>query len=369
MASPGHDRNLCVRTDTKRETWIDLAKGGAILLVVQYHATNRAMHFGDIPELIMLFNQLLAQVRMPLFFFCSGMAFAYASATRRELFVPKRLVQLGYIYLLWALILVLFHNHVTYLNHMIQYQVTDVVRAATIEPIGPIWFVFALILGSAFAWLVQGANVAASVALCVFLFVSGTLDLSGVRVIDKSLQFLPFFWVPARFGPRIMSLLWAHRLSVTVGAGILFALLAGVEFVELVPGSPYLDFVRSAAGVIAAVGVASFVAAIPLLARPLLFFGSKSLPIFLMHVPIQASLLAFTPLSSLQGPSFILGYWLIVIASVGLPIAIYEAIKPTRLRVLIDPPKESLNRVVTKVAGWRVPVTTRLKRALGRPAR
>lgn len=353
-------------SSSPRQIWIDIAKGAAILLVVLLHASDRALVYGELPLPITAFNAVVGQVRMPLFFFCSGLVYALAAVKGRPLFGSKRMVQLGYLYLVWCLFFALFNNYVTAINPVYPVVVKNLLLAVTLNPTGPIWFVMALMLATAFSRGVANLNTAVAAALCVLLFVVGSAELTGFNKIDRSLSFVPFFWIAARFGTHLLQPMTNHRARMLVAGGAAFALLSAVQLFGMIPKNDVLSFACAAAGIAAAVGLAGYVARLPQMANPLLYVGRRSLPIFLLHAPMQSMLFAFTPLSELEGSLFLVGFAGVVIVPVFAAIAAYEAIRPTRFGVLIDPPKDVLNgwvdaaaRTCTTAFAAMVPVRAR----------
>lgn len=103
-----------MRANAEKEVlWINTLKGGAILLVVLHHTiiTTFApsvsfLTAGSLPaEIWILFNKYLSPLRMPAFFFVSGLLSASAISKKswRDVF-SKKFSNVVYIYLLWGTI-------------------------------------------------------------------------------------------------------------------------------------------------------------------------------------------------------------------------------------------------------------------------
>ncbi|HEY0010235.1 MAG TPA: acyltransferase, partial [Tepidisphaeraceae bacterium] len=94
--------------DKPRVIWVDYAKGLSILLVVLYHVLNGlAKRRADVPvpaawdELI---NPMLEMVRMPLFFFVSGLFVARSAQKDARTYITDKLGAITWPYLIWSII-------------------------------------------------------------------------------------------------------------------------------------------------------------------------------------------------------------------------------------------------------------------------
>src|SRR5690606_5935605 len=86
-----------------RETWVDVAKGGAIVLVVLFHA---ALFLDDV-GLAWLWPRAgtaLDTFRMPLFFSTAGLFAAKTLALDLRTVLRRRVARLVWVYVLWSLV-------------------------------------------------------------------------------------------------------------------------------------------------------------------------------------------------------------------------------------------------------------------------
>lgn len=98
---------------TEEILWINTLKGACILLVVLYHVvlpgfagTLKSLSAGSLPaELWVTFNTVLSPLRMPAFFFVSGLLAANGIVNRpwKKVFT-SRITNLFYLYILWSFI-------------------------------------------------------------------------------------------------------------------------------------------------------------------------------------------------------------------------------------------------------------------------
>ncbi|OON40556.1 acyltransferase [Izhakiella australiensis] len=93
--------------------WVNILKGGCILLVVLYHVvlpgfadTVPHLSSGQLPAKLWVgFNEILSPLRMPAFFFVSGLLAANAIINRPwKSVLTSRITNLFYLYFLWGII-------------------------------------------------------------------------------------------------------------------------------------------------------------------------------------------------------------------------------------------------------------------------
>ncbi|OLT01017.1 hypothetical protein BJF90_06940 [Pseudonocardia sp. CNS-004] len=97
-----------IRTPTRstgvRLEWVDAAKGMSILLVVAHHAVWFLQHSGQAPAAVVMANEALASLRMPLFFLASGLLAAGPLAAPWRVVLHKRVAFFLYLYAIWTII-------------------------------------------------------------------------------------------------------------------------------------------------------------------------------------------------------------------------------------------------------------------------
>ncbi|MCP9222874.1 acyltransferase [Erythrobacter sp. LQ02-29] len=87
-----------------RELFLDTAKGFSIVLVVFWHAIAAAYTTIDLPRdsIYVAINNPLLQIRMPLFFFVSGLVFSHTLSKGWATFFRKRLLTMIWLFTLWT---------------------------------------------------------------------------------------------------------------------------------------------------------------------------------------------------------------------------------------------------------------------------
>lgn len=279
-----------------REGWADVAKGACIVLVVLWHVLTKHYLLVDwrltlpVTGLWGTLGELFLPMRMPLFFTISGV-FAAAAAARPWRTVAVTRVWTQYrLYLLWLLVHTAVFTLTPGFPSLHAGTVPELIAEATVTPTN-LWYLWALAL-----YFVVGkltARVPASVVLTVAFAVSvaasaGWLDSPGDRT--QILQNLAFYLAGLRLhGPvRRLAAQGGRRLLLTAVPAFVAATLAiTVLDASAWPGAAPAV---SVLGVLAGIAVAAAVADRPGVHRVLGGLGRRTLPIYVMHMPVVALL-------------------------------------------------------------------------------
>jgi Predicted membrane protein len=294
----------------ERVRWADTAKGVCILLVVLWHVVAKQYLRLDWPEGLRVpgawgtLGELLLPLRMPLFFTISGM-FALGAVHRPwRVSARSRVAKFLYLYVLWLLI------HTTLLSLAPDFPTdratspAELLEQLTITP-SNLWYLFALALYFVIAkatWRLPRVVVLVP-ALALSIAASAELiPVPGNRA--GLLQNLVFFLLGLYFRPYVERLAeranWP-RLALFTGV---YGGLLGVMFVtgtQDVPGVwPVVCVAAAAFGVVGAAMLARW----DRVAEPLISIGRRTLPIYVIHMPLLALLdvLLAGPLAAVEGP-------------------------------------------------------------------
>ncbi|MBD8061562.1 acyltransferase family protein [Oceanitalea stevensii] len=265
-----------------RESWVDVAKGGAIVLVVLYHAA----FFLDDVGLAWFWSDAggaLTTFRMPLFFFTAGIFAAKALSLDLRHMFARRVLLLLWLYVLWSFIWTLAFQVLPNLNHEPTWSELALVlvwpHASTST-----WFIYSLALYFLAAWSIRRLPVWAQLALATLVslaFGAGVLD-TGSMTLNKMTEYFVFFLAAALLGPRFRDL--ASRVrprhAVMAAAGYL-AVSVAVSAADAM-SIPGIRLGVSCLAVVFGVTLAVVLSGRPTM-RWLEFLGTRTLPIYVLH--------------------------------------------------------------------------------------
>jgi uncharacterized membrane protein YcfT len=269
-----------------RLLWPDVAKGVCILLVVLHHLTTK--HYvglvplgeGWLAQTWTALTLALKPVRMPLFFVLSGF-FAASAVGRPWDEVSRRVTAPYYVYVVWLLVLggvftverSLVMNRTQDLGELL----ADLALAST-----GLWFLYALALYFLLARLLL--RVPSAVALGLAGTVTAAAYAFPLEEANRTSVFVHFTWFLA--GTRWPGLV--RRLGGIDVPGLLPLLVVGYAGLLVVPGVPVL--VLSACGVPLGLVAAGALARRSRLAPVVGGLGRRTLPVYVLHMPLLAVL-------------------------------------------------------------------------------
>ncbi|GAA0403466.1 hypothetical protein Acor_33270 [Acrocarpospora corrugata] len=279
-----------------RAMWADVAKGVCILLVVLWHAVNK--HYlqvdwridAPIPAAWGFVGDQLMTLRMPLFFTISGMFALNAFHRPWRVVVRSRVAKFLYLYLVWMVI----HTAITWFtpsfDTLSAHSVGQFVEQLTITPPN-LWYLYALALYFVVAKALKRIPVPIMLGAAAVLAVVAAAELIATPGNRGSLlQNFMFFLLGLHLRPHAERLIAAAtwRRVGAIGAVYGVALLAMV-----VTASQHIPTVWPMVSLIAMVFGLS---AAPLVARwqgvgtALAWLGRRTLPIYVIHMPLLALL-------------------------------------------------------------------------------
>lgn len=286
--------------DGVRIGWIDAAKGGAIILVVLFHATI----FLDDIWLAGPWNKsrgILDTVLMQMFFFASGLFARKVLSQPLGIVLRTRVMNLLWLYAVWSLIWEVFFQFVP-------------LHRAEGGPMGTpwgrwvrsffllnqsMWFTYALALYFLIAWCIKRLPVWLQVgsAAVVSSVVSSSLIMWRNLALEKVCMYFVFFLLALHFGPVWRPLIARVKVWQTV---LLLGLHIGVFVIitnTIGVGIPGIRFALGLSGGLAGICVCATLARVSWM-RWLEALGRHTLEIYLAHffiVLATVAILAATP--------------------------------------------------------------------------
>ncbi|MDQ0642318.1 CapA family protein [Microbacterium murale] len=369
-----------------RLAWADTAKGLLIILVVFWHVVLKTYLQIDwrigvpIPGVWGVIADVTYPVRMPLFFLISGCFAASAVERSWAACFRGRVVRYLYLYVLWTLIhtaaLWAFPDFPT----LVPRSVAEFIEAVTISPPN-VWYLYALALYFIVAkglrrlpsWLLLTGAAALSVAVA-----AGLIDIVSNR--GSLIANLLFFLIGTRFSTQIRR--FASRVRPRFAAASLMVYLAAFAVVrvvglETVPG---VWLAVSLLGVAAGVAIAPLLAEVAQLGRGLAWLGRRTLPIYVIHMPVLAladAVLVGWISDARMAVQLIAAVLLPVVLTtvvIAVSAAIGDFISRDRLSWLLDLPARRLTRPPARAGDvhrpahrlpWRTPAMILILAAIG----
>lgn len=311
-------RTETVSADRSRVDWVDFAKGLSILLVVLYHVWNGIMmrpdRISSPSEWYDPINRAFELVRMPLFFFVSGLFVARSVQKGSWRFIQDKLGGIVWPYLIWSCI----HVFITVGLSRLGGQKSDLMIRhlpyyLAVDPVAQFWFLYVLFMSLMLYLVLDRLGTNRWVILVIgvgLLLVKLNVDFKPVGVslggYEISLagwgpfyQLMNFFIYMALgvvTGPWLLGY-WARVSNIVLMLLMLVSVIGIVGFIKM--GDPHL--VRRDAAiqwygfwfpigiVLAMLSVAGALSAAELMNRAMGFgfvrqMGKFSLYIFVMHV-------------------------------------------------------------------------------------
>lgn len=330
-------------TPLPRLAWADLARGGAMILVVYAHAVQLLGAYGWSLGLFDTANVYLTAVRMPLFFLISG-TFAYRAVHRtwRQLFV-SRLALLIYMYLLWMLVRAIWFSFVPW--PLADLSPWLALLVAPLWPTNGLWFLFALIVYLVVAKATVRLPIWVTLAFFAVVSVLAASNLvpTGGNWTWKSIAMYGFFFVLGVHGSKLWqriadrsNLAWAPLAVLAIPGGMaLFTVfpdaLQGVARVAL-----------STICVAACVVIASVLSRWRAFARPFVFVGRRTIAIYVVHAMLLAAVVPLIPVGSVGSAVVIVA---LTAFGVIVPLVLYRWLGPVGgVFNLPHPAKRALDR-------------------------
>lgn len=256
-----------------RQDWADIAKAISIILLVFWTTVGDRYYL----------NEMLILLRMPLFFFVSGL-FAYRIIAEADLgtLLRERVGKLLYLYALWVGLLFLTTDLV---GHLLFGWRIDPWRQLALfwNPLFTMWFLYALAVAVAIAWAVRRLPVSVVIAVAVIAYCISVAsgEWRHLPFLERVVRLFPFFWIGLVAMPlAAVAVERLHRFwPVVLGAFLAFSYaLFDSPLNHVGP----LTFATTLVGIAAILLVSRALAPLPL-ARPLTVIGASTLYIYVMQ--------------------------------------------------------------------------------------
>jgi uncharacterized membrane protein YcfT len=319
---------------TGRVSWVDYAKGISILLVVIHHSMFRDANSSMYNEYILFINDLMQNMRMPLFFFVSGIFIHSALKKKFGDFFKFKVIHLLYIYVLWSVIRYLMSNVPEHLLSGGSSGDLFSILKIFYQPPGTLWFIYALAIFIFVTRTVQKKPYLA-LSISIMLFLLASFYNPGGFFFEKVLTYYPYYllgFILSKKTIKQAAKVHAGYISLPV---IFFTIITTLNIFNLNDGRPTFLLV-SCGGIISGIVLAVFLSKLSIFSW-VQYVGQNTLPIYLMHFFPVGVLRAILP-NVIPGQT-LLAVSIMVISAVTLPLIVMKITKKLGMYWLYSLPK------------------------------
>lgn len=313
---------------TPRLAWADAAKGFAIIGVVLLHVVGKHFVVADWPArgfaVWMDILDVLRPIRIPLFFLISGFFATRAIARPWRTMLRRNSLNLYYLYVLWLVIQTAIFHALPRIDTAVAESPVQFVKQLVYSP-SNLWFLFALAVFFVAVKLLRTVPVLALVAAGLLSTAAAASVLPDALNHTALPENLVFFLAGA-YLPTLVGF-WAERARWWA-----FLLVAAVFATVLVIDSNWLFLAACASGAATAIYVIAKLSP-TIIGAGLTVVGRKTLPIYVMQMPMIAAVAAFAddvvPDSVASSLWFAIFYPLILTAAIiALALAVHRVLSP-----------------------------------------
>lgn len=311
-------------SDTPREriVWLDTAKGISIALVVLLHAMSVAtVHAWPLD----MANKWLVLLRMPLFFFISGV-FAQGLLRRPwKQLLATRVATLLWVFVVWSVITFLTVELVRQIRAGESLDFSTLLRIF-IEPPATLWFIYALAIITIMTRLLMQTPTWFALSLLGGMYwwsaASGDWSVS-IPVVDRMMRLALFFYLGAHLSTSVLKWIprWTRAWPLFV---VLYSVAAATCFKLRLLDQPWATFSGSILGLIAALTFSCSIGQ-QWAGLQLATLGRNSLYIYVMHrIVLAQGMLLF---AAFHLPVGLLGTLILWTTAITAPIFAAAALK------------------------------------------
>jgi uncharacterized membrane protein YcfT len=288
-----------------RVGWVDAAKGLCILLVVAGHAVNNLNNNGYLTGEWERINLMLGPVRMPLFFLLTGLFAAKALSENWRSFADRRVWIMVWLFVIWVPVREIWLAMVpaTSVGHSGGIPAPRAVDPANWGPmlenigssvLGPesyLWFVYALALFAVVSKLTR--KVPPLIQVIVAGAVSVVAPTADLGWPWNDILHTYFFYVLGMYAAP-----WIHRMAQRRSLPLIVVCVTVYTVVALWIDATYAHFNFGLSGPVrlflASVGIIAVISTFSYMESwrvtvPFSRVGSRTLPVFLMHIMVLAT--------------------------------------------------------------------------------
>ena len=286
--------------------WVDIAKGISVFLIVFGHVLTWVEYLTGDSEPLHGFVTMLTPVRIPMFFFASGL-FAVSVLTGPWDRMVQRVADLFKVFVLWSAITILLEKTLFDSFPSVKKWTYDSALGALALPDIFTWFLWALamftLVGSVGVRFAPRVTFFAALAMLFALDLipnqlPGAHTVGGVGIYGNFLFFILPFYLPA--AKQIISSF--RPVETAAISGMCYCLILFVE--PAFEGRwfhPGMRIGATVVGVISLLSIARLIEGQRRLGYLMAVLGRKTLPIYVTHIPTGIALMILIDVISMLG--------------------------------------------------------------------
>lgn len=221
----------------QRMSWVDMAKGLSIILVVMMYAAYNTGKYTGATGFLHYVIGFATPFRMPEFFLISGLFLSQVIARPWRRYADRRIVHYFYFYGLWAFIMIGLKQG---LYAEAPLETAQSLGFAIVEPYGVLWFIYMLGVFGLTAKLLWQGRVPHSVVLPLAAALQMAQIASPSYVVTQFCAYFVFFYTGYVAAPLVFRLVaWMDRnTAVAIATLVGWAVVNG--FLVFSPGHEIL---------------------------------------------------------------------------------------------------------------------------------
>jgi len=211
-------------SDSMRMSWVDMAKGLSIILVVAMYSAYNTGQYTDATGFLHYFIAFATPFRMPEFFLISGLFLSQVIDRPWRRYADRRVIHYFYFYAVWALIMIVLKVGVF---SRAPVEMLRELALALVEPYGVLWFIYMLAVFGIAAKLLWQLRVPHWVVVPLATGLQMAHIEAFSYVVTQFAGYFVFFYIGYAAAPAIHRIVaWAENHVVASIAGLLFWALA-----------------------------------------------------------------------------------------------------------------------------------------------
>ncbi len=286
-----------LKNKKNRVGWLDMVKGVTVIMVAMSHSylasSTLPVVASWVDYYIENFNYFGLHVRMSTFFFSGGIVFSLVKGSKLEWFFKKRLPFMLWIILIWTLISFISEKFGLHL-----YPWCDFPYFAEgnifLAPYGNLWFIFALLIVSFFAAVIESFSTIVKVMLTVIFsyfihlhltfYPPEVINDNGLLLQNLAYKGIPFFMLGVVLSRLVLDYCEnIKKVLLFIVIMILLSFCCYLSFGYSSPSSYAYMFSRSIPATFSFIGILVLFSKVNFLSKSLGKIGSLSLEIFITH--------------------------------------------------------------------------------------